>query len=141
MFAKNLPRLSGVIDLVKQCSMRIYLAVALLLVMVTFGLQFPTSSNTYTFIGNEVLQHDKSVASTGMIGNAPTPYRPGHDFGVIVDGSGLDKYQPATVLPVYYTLYNGTIIKRKFELGPLTGTISLTIHKPGHDLGVIGSDN
>ena len=142
MFAKNLPKLSGVIALVKRRVMRSSLAVALLPLMVMAGLQTPNSPNTYTFIGNAVMQHAKFVPSAGIIGNAPTRHWPGHDFGAIVDGSSFDRYLPANVIPFYYTVYNGTIVKRNSELGPLTGTVdnSLTTRGPGHDFGAIGGD-
>ena len=139
MFAKNLSKLSGVIALVKRYAMRSSLAVPLLLLMVMAGLQTPSSPNTYTFIGNAVMQHAKSVPSTGMIGNASTQHWLGHDFGAIVNGSSFDKYLLANVIPFYYTIHNGTIVKRNSELGPLTATVdnSLTPRGPGHDFGTI----
>ena len=139
MFAKNLPGLSGVIALVKRYAMRSSFAVALLLLMVMAGLQTLSSLNTSTFTGNAVMQHAKSVPSTGMIGNASTQHLLGHDFGVIVDGSSFDRHLPANAIPFYYTIHNGTIVKRNSELGPLTGTVdsSLTTRGPGHDFGAI----
>ena len=143
MFTNNLPKLCGVIALAKGSAMRSFLAAALLPLMVIAGFQSPGSSNTYTLIGNEVVQHAKFTVSSGKIGNAPTRTWPGHDFGAIVDESNLDIYLPA-VNPFFYTLFNGSIVKRNSELGPLTGILynpHITLSRgPGHDFGVIGDN-
>ena len=134
MFAKNLSGLSGVIAVFKRCAMRSYLVVALLPLLVMAGMWTPGSPNTYTFIGNSVMQHASFIPSTGKIGNAPSQHWPGHDFGAIVNESSLEEYLPAAA-PFYYTLYNGNIVKRNSELGPLTGTIynSLPTRGSEHD--------
>jgi hypothetical protein len=142
MFAENSPGLSGVIAVLKRCTMRSYLAVTLLPLLVMAGLQTPGSPTTDTFIGNAVMQHANFIPSTGMIGNAPTRHLPGHNFGAINTASSLDSYRPAAVMPFHYTINNGTIINRNSELGPLTGTLnnSLPTRGPGHDYGAIGGD-
>jgi hypothetical protein len=139
MFAKNLPGLSGVIALAKRCIMRSYFAAAIMPLLLMTSMQTPGSPSTYTYIGNAVMQHANFEPTAGMIGNAPTQHWPGHDFGAIANESSLAEYLPAAT-PFYYTLYNGNIVKRNSEFGPLTGTVdySLTTRGPGHDFGAIG---
>jgi len=142
MFAKNLPVLSGVIALIKGSATRSFLIVALLPLLVAASLPTPGDPNTGTFIGNSVIQQANFIPWTGAIGNGPTRHLPGHDFGAIVAASSLNSHLPAAVTPFYYTLYNGTIVERSSEHGPLTGSVgnSLPTHGPGHDFGAIGGD-
>lgn len=139
MFTKNLSKLTGVIAQANRSSLRTYLAVALLPLLVVAGLPTPGDPNTGTFIGNSVIQQANFVPWTRTIGNAPTQHWPGHDYGAI---SGLDTYLPAAVMPFYYSLHNGTIVERHSELGPLTGSVgnSIPARGPGHDFGAIGGD-
>lgn len=134
MFAKDYFKLSGVITLVKRCTWRSYFAAVLLPLLLMVSLPTFSGPNSDTFVGNTLMQHTNSIPSTGMIGNAPSQHWPGHDFGAIVNESSLEEYLPAAA-PFYYTLYNGNIVKRNSELGPLTGTIynSLPTRGSEHD--------
>lgn len=134
MFAKDYFKLSGVIPLVKRCTRRSYFAAVLLPLLLMTSLPTSSSPNTDTFVGNTLMQHTNTIPSTGMIGNVPSQHWPGHDFGAIVNESSLDRYLPAAEMPFYYTLYNGTVVPRNSELGPLVGTAnnSLPTPKPGH---------
>jgi hypothetical protein len=136
MFAKDYFKLSGVITLVKRCTWRSYFAAVLLPLLLMVSLPTFSGPNSDTFVGNTLMQHTNSIPSTGMIGNAPSQHWPGHDFGAIVNESSLDRYLPAAEMPFYYTLYNGTIVPRNSELGPLLGTVdnSLPTRRPGHGL-------
>lgn len=151
MFAKNSPRLSGVSALVKRGTMRSYLAAALLPLLIMAGLQTPGSSKTNTpasvipfyysiFNGNIVKRNSELGPLTGTLDNSLTARGPGDDFSAIVYRSSLDTYLAAPVIPFYYSIFNGSIVKRNSELGPLTGTLenSLTARGPGHDFGTIG---
>ena len=142
MFSKNMLNLSDALSLVKQCFMKLYFAALLLPLLVMTSMQTSGSPNTYTFIGNTVMQHANFIPSTGMNDNAPIQHYPGHDFNALYAHPNLDNSLLKAAGPFSYTLSQGTIVVRRSELGPLTGTVgnSLPIRGPGHDFGAIDGD-
>jgi hypothetical protein len=139
MYNKPLSTLSTVIALGMRVAAKLLLGASLL--AVSGAAAMPTSRPfSYSIHGATVVRRSELGPLTGTEAYSLTTTRPDQELGPVRYASNLDIFQPPTLRTFTYSLFNGNVVVRRSELGPLTGTLDnfTRIPGPGHDFGVIG---
>jgi hypothetical protein len=118
----------------------ILLVATLLVVGLSFADLTISKASTYTGNRNSVVQVSDLKPFTNTVGDSRQVIQPGHDFGAI-NGAIDPGVRLLADLPLFTYWFNGQMVVRRSELGPLINPVDAFISPrwPGHDFGAIYS--